>query len=162
MHSFAVTGLLLLTHLRTPIAEPSDSVLARKLRWAALDQRAELNLDSALVLIQGARQADPAYLPAQLDYMNLRYERFEDAALRRESVSLSRSADPGQRCLGLAMASSTENRSAYRELLSLERSGGATICSAYFLAVDSRGGSPAPRRSTRRRRAPARAPRALP
>jgi len=136
MHSIAAMMLLLLVQSETRTAPPTDSVLARKLRWAALDQQAVLNLDSALVLLQGARRADPAYLPAQFDYLHLRFARYEDAALRRESVPLARSADPLERCLGIAMAGFTEYRSTDRELLAIERSGGATACSTFFLALE--------------------------
>ena len=126
----------LLQAQRAPLALQADTLLARKLRWAALDQQAALNLDSALVLLVKARRADPAYLPAQVDYIHLRSARFEDAELRRESVSLARSANPRDRCLGLAMAGFTEFRSTFREFLTIERAADAPACSALFLALE--------------------------
>ena len=135
MHALAMVSLMLLVH-RTLPAQQADTVLARQLRWAALDQRAALNLDSALVLILRARRADPAYVPAQVDYIYLRNARYEDAVLRRESVSLARSANPRDRCLGIAMAGFTEFRSTFHELLAIERAGEAPTCSAVFLALE--------------------------
>lgn len=133
MHALAVLSVLLATHIVTP--QPRDSALARRLRLDALDQEVALNLDSALVLLRAARRADPAYFPAQHDYIFLRQTRYEQAALRREAVSLSRSTDPGDRCLGIAIAGLTEERDTFQELLSLERSGGATTCSTFYLAT---------------------------
>ena len=133
MRGLAVISLLL-AHIGS--AQPHDSVRARHLRWAALDQQAVLNLDSALILLRVARRADPGYFPAQVDYLYLRHLRYEHAALRREAMEFTRSADPGARCLGFVMAGVAEYRSAYRALLSLERSGGASTCSAAFLAME--------------------------
>ena len=135
MHALAMVSLILLAH-RTLPAQQADTVLAQRLRWAALDQQAALNLDSALVLLLRSRRADPAYVPAQVDYINLRNARYEDAVLRRESVSLARSADPRDRCLGIAMAGFTEFRSTFPELLALERAGEAPTCAALFLALE--------------------------
>ena len=118
---------LLLAHVAS--AQPHDSVRARHLRWAALDQQAVLNLDSALVLVQAARRADPWYFAAQVDYLYLRHTRYEHATLRREAMALTRSADSGARCLGFVMAGVAEYRSVYRELLSLERLGSASTSS---------------------------------
>src|SRR4051812_12137399 len=86
-----------------PHGSPHDSVLARHLYWASLDQRAVLNLDSAMRLLQATRRADPTFFPAQLDYVVLRQTRYEDAALRREAATLVRSPDPIDRCLGLVI-----------------------------------------------------------
>ena len=117
-------------------AEQQDSVRARRLRWAALDQQAELNLDSALVLLQAARRADASYVTAHVEYMYLRLLRFEDAALRRESAALARSPVLRDRCLGIAMAGIVENRLALRDLLALERASPHAACPVTYLALE--------------------------
>jgi hypothetical protein len=64
----------------------SDSGLARRLWWAALDQEAELRLDSALALLRAARAADPDHLPAQHDYLRLMIEQGREGGLRGDPV----------------------------------------------------------------------------
>src|SRR4051812_42841561 len=120
MHPLLVLSILFAT--RATVA-PADSALARALRWAALDQRAALDLDSALVLLQAARRADPSYFPAQLDYIQLRHARYEHAVLAREAVELAKSKEPGERCLALAMSQFTEYRNILPDLLAMSRRG---------------------------------------
>jgi CHAT domain-containing protein len=135
MHLLAILSLAWLPHTGAPRPPPSDSVLARKLRWAALDQKAVLNYDSALVLLQASRRTDPGYFAAQYDYFVLRHTRYEDAALRDEALSLRRSADPGERCFGLFVGGYLATRSTMPDLLALERDGKATTCTAVFVAI---------------------------
>lgn len=132
MHSL-VAALLVLLH-----SEPSnDSVLARRLKDAGLYQRAMLNADSALALLLASRRADPTFVPGQHEYMRLRGERFEHSILRDEAAALARSTDPNERCFGIVFRRFIENRSAYDELIALERASGSSGCSSVFLALDS-------------------------
>ncbi len=84
-----------------PDSAAADNRTARRLRWAALDQEAELRLDSAVILLDHAIAADPAYFPAYFDYIRLLRERGADDILRRRLAPRDARAGVTARCAAL-------------------------------------------------------------
>lgn len=128
-------------------AEPftSGTPSAPRLRYAALDQEAELRLDSAVILLDRAIATDPAYFPAYYDYIRLMVERGAHAALaRRLDPADPRGGAVGQ-CAALAVqrldGPLNVDDEGLRALRRQERASGTNACNAYFLAVVSSDGS---------------------
>jgi len=81
-----------------------DSTTARRLWLAALDAEAMLEDDSARVLLERARDADPAFFPAQAEYLTFLRDRGEFAAIRRVFGTADPRGGVVTECLAMAIA----------------------------------------------------------
>jgi CHAT domain-containing protein len=97
----------------SPAATPApDSVLARRLYFAALDRQAEFDYDSSLTLMRAARAADPSDLAIhdQVIWLTADWQPDGLATVRREYAALPDS--PLVECLRSRLAVASDNEAA--------------------------------------------------
>lgn len=125
---------LLAAVLLAATPQAHDSALSRRLRLEALDRHAELDLDSSLVLLRAARDADPLSLRTHLEYIGLAKNRLPGGLreLRREYQSLPDSPLTG--CLRTYLSVPDENLPrAAPVLLQMEKRGEGRGCPTVLL-----------------------------
>ena len=115
-----------------------DSLAARRLWLSALDAEAMFQSESALVRLRRARDVDPSFLPAQVDYIALRWQFGDFFGVRREYARPDPRGGVVTRCLALATAALTTGQhppaaEPYRLLAALDPRD-RTGCSATFLS----------------------------
>lgn len=115
-------------------SQGADRASATRLRAAAIERRAQLDDDSALVLYRAARAADPDYFPAQYEYIGLMRDRFRGADLRREFAS-DHAAPALHECLMAAVQLAVYVDAPIARLHSLEATHGPSPCTDEFLLV---------------------------
>lgn len=74
---------------------------------AGLDAEMRLLPDTALALLRQARAADPAFLPAQLEYIDIRWQRSDFVRVRREFARPDPAGGIVTECLAFATAART-------------------------------------------------------
>lgn len=74
---------------------------------AGLDAEMRLLPDTALALLRQARAADPAFLPAQLEYIDLRWQRSDFVRVRRDFARPDPAGGIVTECLAFATAART-------------------------------------------------------
>ena len=130
-----MTGLLLAAALLFVAPQENDPQEARRLFDQAFDQHADLNVDSSLVLLRVARDADLHSLPIHLEYIHTRIARTPDSMRRLRAEYDSLSDTPLIRCLRAYVAVSQENLpAATPALIEMEANGEGGSCPTVLLA----------------------------
>lgn len=121
-----------------------DSVAARRFWLAARDAEAKLRWDDAIALLARARAADPAFFPAQHEYIRLRWgdSRGEFLAVRAAYAAPDPRGGTVTGCLALATAAWPNSIHGFvpaaagplARLAALERRGDPSGCAASYLA----------------------------
>lgn len=121
-----------------------DSVAARRFWLAARDAEAKLRWDDAIALLARARAADPAFFPAQHEYIRLRWGegRGEFLAVRAAYAVPDPRGGTVTECLALATAAFPNSIHGFvpaeagplARLEALERRGDPSGCAASYLA----------------------------
>lgn len=130
-----MTGFLVATALFLAAPQANDPELARRLFSQAFDRHAELDMDSSLVLLRAARDADLSRLPVHLEYILTILDRLPDGLTRLRAEYAGLPDSPLIRCLRAYVAVSHENLpKAFPALMDMDKYGDGGGCPAVLLA----------------------------